>query len=124
MGPRRDTNAVYGPWYAPQLLSIEGAHWTVGSFLAFLPYFLGNSFFSEVSTLVLPQLSITIAFSVADLPIGQQGHDLGAAHSKGRQKKKDNKMTWWNYHGKTDMIEFLSIMKRDVYETIGQRQKN
>src|SRR4051812_34283079 len=61
MGPRRDSHHVYRPWYFPQLLPIEGAHGTVGRFLAFVSYFLGDSFFLGGS-LVLPQLSILISF--------------------------------------------------------------
>ena len=45
MGSRRDTHGVYRPWYSPQLLPNEGAHGTEDCFLAFVPCFLGDSFF-------------------------------------------------------------------------------
>ena len=80
-GTPPDTDGVYQSWYSPQLLPIEGAYGTEGSFLAFVPYFLGYSFFSGVGLLVLPQLTIAIAFydlhrcsgSILSFPIPQGG---------------------------------------------------
>src|SRR5437867_2225097 len=44
-GSRRDTHGVYRPWHSAQILPIEAAHETEGRFLAFEPYFIGDSFF-------------------------------------------------------------------------------
>src|SRR3989442_5089848 len=62
VGPRRNTHGVYRPWYPHNSSPSKGAR-DGGSFLVSFHVILPWEFiFSEVDILLLPQLTITIAF--------------------------------------------------------------
>ena len=62
MGPHRDTHGVYRSWYSPQFLPIEGAFGIEDSFYSFRAILSWGITFSKMAPLVLPQLTIMIAF--------------------------------------------------------------